>query len=186
MIHFTSRKEKRYWILVSIVIIAISFVLFLGRPVLDVLNNQTIQAVIFVTAMVFTGISIFTHGLPSNHLYMNITIWIGLSAVFILSFLRLGITERSHLIEYSILTLFVFMAMQERLKDKKNVLQIGGFSLLITIPLGIIDESIQFFLPSRVFDINDIIFNTLTSLFTIIGLLIMRRFKNKTQNSGKN
>lgn len=171
---FTSTKEKWHWILVALVVFAILIVLFTGSPLLSLFNNQNHQAILFVSGMVLSGSSILFYGLKSKSIKREIGIFLGLAGVFLMLFLRLGLTERSHVIEYSVLTLFVFTAFEERSKNKPDANSPILNTFLFSIPIGIIDESIQILRPERVFDINDIVFNSLVCIATIAALASIR------------
>ena len=47
-------------------------------------------------------------------------------------------------------------------------------SLLVLVVIGVIDEAIQYFLPFRVFDLRDIVMNTVSSLGGIALFYIVR------------
>jgi VanZ family protein len=74
-------------------------------------------------------------------------------------FLRLGIPERSHLIEYSVLAIFIHKAFAERVSQGNKIAMPALLSFAVTFLIGVLDECIQLFLPNRVFDALDILFN---------------------------
>ena len=175
---FTSSKEKRYWVLVALVFLAILIVLFVGSPLLSLFNDQNHQAILFVAGMILSGFAILAYGIKSKKIKREIGIILGLAAVFLMLFLRLGLSERSHVIEYSVLTLFVFMAFEERAKNSSTANSPIFNTLMFTLPVGVFDEGIQSLLPDRVFDINDVVFNTLVSISTV-GILILIKWIRK-------
>ena len=82
-------------------------------------------------------------------------------------FLRLGIPERTHLIEYSVLGIFIHEALLERNKQDTRLLKTSLLAIVITVLLGVIDESLQLIIPNRVFDPVDILFNSLAAFIAI-------------------
>lgn len=171
---FTSKREKRFWAFAFIVFIAIYATLFIDEPMISFFSNQDIQAYIFVFVMMVIGITIVLHSLKNTTSKTELTLILGIIAVYIMFFLRLGLPERSHLMEYSILTIFIHKALIERFKYRDNKLKPVVFTFIMTVLIGVIDECIQLMLPNRVFDINDILFNGIA----IIGALFSNLFLN--------
>ena len=118
--------------------------------------------------------TIIIFGLFKERHKVEITVILGISAVYLMLFLRLGISERSHLIEYSVLAILVQLAFTERLGNEVNGLQIGIYAFLLTFMIGTLDECLQIFIPFRVFDLLDIAFNGMAAVFAIGGSLILR------------
>ena len=156
---FTSSQEKRLWLYALIVLVAILSTLIMGRPLQEMLRDQNIQAIFFSLGMLLTGGAIIAHGLKVRPSNTEIAIWFGLAAVFIMFIFRLGAPERSHLMEYSVLAIFIHKAFIERVNQGKRIPMPGLFSFVIAFLIGVLDECIQLFLPNRVFDLLDILFN---------------------------
>ncbi len=104
-------------------------------------------------------IIIVIHGIKRRPSRAEITIWLGLVAVYIMFFLRLGMSERSHLMEYSVLAIFTHMALIERTGQQRKILKPALLAIAATFSIGLLDECVQIFLPDRVFDPNDIALN---------------------------
>ncbi|MDG2195236.1 MAG: VanZ family protein [Polaribacter sp.] len=170
---FTSSKEKKRWIYALFVLIAILFTLVFGDQLVALQLDQNIQASVFLFCMVLIGLMILVHALKTRPNKTKITIWLGITAVYTLLILRLDASERSHLIEYSVLAVFIHEALIERFNKKKNqVLKTAFLAFALTFTIGVLDECIQLFLPRRVFDPIDILFNTLAA-FMAIGTSIL-------------
>ena len=176
---FRSNKEKRLWLCALIVLTAIFSTLALGRPLQEMLRDQNTQAVFFLLGMLLTGATIILHGLKTRPGKKEIAIWVGLAAVYIMFIFRLGAPERSHMIEYSVLAIFVHKAMMERLTDKNQVLKSAAIAFAVTVLIGAIDECIQLFLPNRVFDLVDIFFNSIAAFMAIVGSIILQWAKKE-------
>ncbi len=110
----------------------------------------------------------------------EITIWLGLLAVYLMVFLRMGLTERSHLIEYSVLAIFIHKALIERTKGNK-VLVSAFIAWIATLATGVLDECIQIFLPDRVFDPVDILFNGLAGFMAIGSSVLLQWIRKKVK-----
>ena len=156
---FTSSREKHLWFSAFAVFIAIFSTLFVGQPLISIFGNQDIQAVIFLLGMILVGVTILLHVLKTKPSKIEIVILLGIVAVYTMFFLRLGIPERSHLIEYSVLAVFIHKAITERVNQGKQITFPALLSFIVTFLIGVFDECIQIILPNRVFDPLDILFN---------------------------
>lgn len=129
--------------------------------------NQNLQGAIFLLGMILVGISIIVHGLVIRPGKIEIAIWLGLAAVYTTLFLRLGLPERSHLIEYSVLAIIIHKALCERRSQGAAVPLPGMIAFAASVLIGVLDECIQLFLPDRVFDTVDMIFNALAAFMAV-------------------
>ena len=168
MTFFKSKREKRLWIAVLLVIIGITAVLFFGRPFAGMLREQGMLSNFFWLAIVLVLATILWHSVKTVPSKSEIGLWIGIIAIYLLMFLRMASPEeRSHLIEYSILAIFIHEALKERKRIGGKPSRPAWLALGITIIIGLLDEGIQLLMPNRVFDWFDIFFNTLAASLAI-------------------
>jgi VanZ family protein len=81
---------------------------------------------------------------------------------------RMGIPEeRTHLVEYGVVSIFIYEALTERLNQGRRVPVPALLAILGAGSLGVLDEGIQALLPSRVFDPVDIAVNVLASTMAV-------------------
>jgi len=177
---FTSSREKRLWIYALLVFLAIISTLIFGGGLIPKMD-QDLQGALFFFTMIVIAITVILHGLITRPGKAEIIIWFGLSAVYLMLYARLGFAERSHLFEYSILVIFIHKALIERWRSKKKVLESGLLAFLITFILGVFDEFIQLFIPNRVFDPIDILFNSLAAFMAIGASMILMWVRKKTR-----
>lgn len=180
---FTSTREKKLWLWSLAVLAAIFSTLFVGQPLLKLFGNQNIQAVIFMFGMLLVGGAMLAHGLKTQPGKIEWAILLGIVAVYFMLFLRLGLPERSHLIEYSVLAIFVHMALMERRGQENQVLKTALLAFLITFATGVLDECLQIFLPDRVFDLTDMVFNGLAGLMAIGARVILQWVRKKIRKN---
>jgi hypothetical protein len=131
----------------------------MGRPLASQLRDQNVQAVFFVLGMLLVGAAILIYSVKAKPGKPEMSMLLGIAAVYIMFIFRLGAPERSHLIEYSVLAICIHKALIERAQHKKWIRQPAIPALTLAFLVGVLDESIQFFLPNRVFDPEDIVFN---------------------------
>ena len=90
---------------------------------------------------------------------LEIAVGIGILAVLLLTWLRLGSWEaRTHLFEYALVAALVHEALLERRDNGRRLPAPALLALIISILLGWLDEGLQSLLPNRVFDPVDVAF----------------------------
>ena len=176
---FTSNKERQLWILVGVVLMAIALTLFLSGRIINFLGNQDIQAMIFVFGMILTAMALIFNAFRSKASVRQLAVWIGIAAVYVMLFLRLGLAERSHLMEYSILAMLIHQALLERRQNGKKVFNPAVLTFVMAFGVGLLDELIQLFIPHRVFDLYDIVFNGIAVLAAILSLTIIQWIRKR-------
>ena len=184
---FKSRREQRLWTTTVLVVVAIYATLGLASTLAGLIGNQTLSAVIFLGGMVLIGLVVFFQGWGTKPRGLEIGVIIGMIAVYLFALFRMTIPERSHLIEYSVVAVLIFEALTERVVNGGKVPLPALQAVLLTAAVGAIDELIQLFLPRRVFDPVDILFNSLAALLAVAGMLSLRwvrRWGESRKNSG--
>ncbi|MDC8003218.1 VanZ family protein [Aureisphaera galaxeae] len=176
---FTSKREKRYWFFALLVLFTIITTLFVGQPLLKLLGNQDVQAFLFLAGMFLVGVAILTHALSIRPGNVEMAILLGIAAIYVMLFLRLGLPERSHLIEYSILTIFVHRALMERKLHRKKPTRPALWAGAIVFGIGVVDECIQLVLPDRVFDTDDILFNGIAVVLALSSTVLLQWIRKK-------
>lgn len=94
-------------------------------------------------------------------------------AVFMAGFLfawHLDIlVERVHLLEYGLLG---GLAIGDSLREEKKIIKASIFSALFILGVSIVDETFQWWLPYRVGDVRDVVFNEVGGLWGMSLFLI--------------
>ncbi len=176
---FTSSREKRLWLYALLALTAILTTLLIGRPVQQMIYAPAIQLSLFLAGMVLTLAAILAHGFKVQPGKAEWTIWLGLAAVYLMFVFRIGAPERSHLMEYSVLAIFIHRALEERFRHKNQSLLPGLLAFLLSCLIGMLDEVAQLFLPNRVFDPEDILFNCLAAGMAIGTGLVLKWARRK-------
>lgn len=180
---FSSKREKRLWIIVAVVVFAIYSTIGLANTIMLELREYGLDFWLFLFGIFLVMISIITRGLTQSPQIGEIALAMGVVAVISLVFVRMSlVTERSHLIEYGIVAIFILEALNERKANRTSLHHPWILAILATILIGIIDEVIQIFVPNRVFDWYDILFNAFSAIFAVglsLGLSYIRRKVSK-------
>ena len=132
-------------------------------------------------AMFLLGATILTLGISLRPGGAEIAVLLGITFVYLLLFLRTTVSpaERTHLMEYGVLGVFIHEALVERVSQGRRVPVPAVVAVVLTAALGAVDEGIQWFLPNRVFDPVDMLFNFLaatTSVAAVVALAWARRW----------
>ncbi len=169
---FSSDRERRLWLWTLAVVVAIYSTLGLASTLAGVLSQGT-SAVVLLACMALVGVTVLTQGLKTRPGGVEIGVGLGIAVAYFMVFFRLTIPERSHLIEYSVVAVFIYEALAERASHGRRVPVPALLAILATALVGAIDEFIQLFLPSRHFDWTDILFNFLASLMAVVSMVVL-------------
>ncbi len=182
---FTSSREKIYWLGSLAVVAAIFASLFIGRPLADQLRDQNTQAVFFMIGLILVAAVVVVHGLQSKPGRWETVTLLGIIAVYTMLIFRLGAPERSHLIEYSVLAVFLHKALAERAQNRRLYLNPAIMAIGISFVIGVLDEAIQILIPHRVFDPEDILFNGMAIIMAIGFSVLLKWIRKKSRTKRK-
>lgn len=155
------------WLLVIVVVAAIYATLGMASTLAGRVNEQLLVAA-FASGLGLTALAILTQGLRVRPGGLELGIVVGLSLICLMFIVRLALAERSHLMEYSVVAFLIYEALAERVRQGRAVRFYGAWAIILTSLIGMLDECIQLFLPSRVFDWYDILFNILAATVAIL------------------
>lgn len=177
---FSSARERRLWAWTLAIVVAIYTTLGLARTLAGALRDQDLQAAVFVFGALLVATAVFALARKVRPGGAEIGVALGVVAVYLLVFVRMtSPVERSHLIEYGVVAVFVYEALKERSSHGRRVLAPAWLAIAVTALFGAVDESIQVFLPSRVFDPQDIYFNTLAAAMAIAASVMLGRARRR-------
>ena len=184
MVIFSSARERRLWLWTLAVVVAIYSTLGLATTLAGVLSERgLLPAALFLFCMLLVGATIVTQGVKARPGGMEIAVVLGITVAYLLVFFRMASpVERSHLMEYGVVAVFIYAALTERASQGRRVPVPPLLAILATAVLGLLDECIQVFLPSRVFDPQDILFNLLAGTMAVaasVALAWARRWRGK-------
>ena len=174
---FSSPRERRLWLWSAAVVVAIYATLGLAGTLAEVLREfELLEASTLVMfAMFLLGATIFTSGIRLRPRGAEIAVLLGITFVYLLLFLRttVGPAERTHLMEYGVLGVFIHEALAERVSQGRSVPFPPVVAVVLTTLLGVADEGIQWLLPNRVFDPIDMLFNFLAGTTSVAAVVVL-------------
>ena len=176
---FVSRRERRLWLWTLAVVVAIYSTLGLAGSLADVLDNRDLTTVSFALGMLLIGVTVVTQGLRTKPSGAEIGVALGVVVVYLMVLLRMALAERSHLIEYGVVASFIYEALKERAGQGRRVPVPAALAVLATGAAGVLDEGIQLFLPTRVFDPVDMLFNTLAGMMAVLARVALARARRR-------
>lgn len=180
MPRFTSTRERRLWLWALAVVAAIFATLGLTGRLAETLADDNVAAVGFGLALLLVGATILSQGLQARPRGTEIAIALGIAAVALMALLRCTLAERTHLIEYGVLAVFIHAALVERRSQARRVPAPPLLAILAAALIGTVDESIQLVLPSRVFDPEDILFNVLAATVAVAASVALGWIRRRT------
>ena len=166
---FSSNRERRLWLWTLAVVAAIYSTLGLAATLDGVLSDRGLIDASFGWGLMLVLAAIVVQALKLRPGGAEIGVALGVVAAYLMVLLRMAIpaAERTHLIEYSVVALFIHEALTERSSQGCRVPVPALLAILATSLVGVLDECIQAFLPSRVFDPRDILFNVLAAVMAV-------------------
>ena len=186
---FSSTRERRLWGCVLAVVVAIYSTLGLARTLAAQLGGAGLGEWLFLVACIMVLVTVVTQGLTTRPSVAEWGVAMGIAAAYLLVFVRMAIpTERSHLIEYGVVAVCIYEALQERAGQGRRVPVPALLTVLLTGLLGVLDECLQILVPSRIFDPVDLLFNVLAGVMAVTAsaaLAVARRWaSNRRPRSG--
>ena len=181
---FSSSRERRLWIWTLIVVVVLYSTLGVTPKVAASLLSRNLNAALFVVGMMLVAATIVSRGLKIRLSGANLGIVLGVAAAYILVFVRFTTTEeRSHLIEYGVVAAFIHEALEERARQGRPVPFYPVLAVLATALIGVVDELMQGFIPNRVFDPQDIFFNTMAAALAVTAITALAWAQKRTSPS---
>ncbi len=173
---FASARERRLWLWTLAVVVAIYATLGLTGTLAEALRAYGLLdvSILGLFIMFLFGAMVVTQGISVRPRGAEIAVVLGVTTVYLLLFLRTALPEeRTHLMEYGVLGVLIHEALAERASQGRRVPLPPLFAVVTTAVLGVLDECIQWFLPNRVFDPLDILFNLLAGTLSIGAVLAL-------------
>lgn len=179
---FVSARERRLWLWALAAVAAVYLTLGLsGTLAQRIPGGGLLDVSLFFFVVFLLGMTVLTHGLKLRPRGAEIGILLGVAVVYFMMFVRTTMAERTHLLEYSVVAVFIHEALTERRDQGGRVPAPALLAILATSLIGTVDESIQLFLPNRVFDPIDILFNFLAALMTVATLVALGWVRRRTR-----
>lgn len=175
---FSSKRERRLWLALLIVLAAIYATLGQAPAIVAAIGEQILNSVgtnlVFAIMVILVVIPVFF--IDKRLSYAEIAVGAGILTVYLLAWLRLGSwEERTHLFEYALVAALVHEALLERRDNGRRVPAPALLALVISLALGWLDEGIQSLLPNRVFELIDVAFNSIAATMIIGMRWVVRR-----------
>ncbi len=179
---FSSKRERRLWLWTISLVVAIYSTLAFASTLVNELENRNrgFMVVAFLTCMFMVATTVLTQGLKTRPKGLEIGVAVGIAVVYFMVFLRTAMPERSHLIEYGVVAVFVYEALLERFEQGRRVPVPWLQAIALTTLIGTIDEAIQYVLPNRFFELEDILFNFLAALMAVVSMAALRWARRTT------
>ena len=185
MLRFSSKRERSLWLWAIAVMVAIYATLGLARSLSGILGGLGLPEITFSVGMLLVLGTIIVYGLRTRPGRREIAVALGVIATYLLMFARMGTAaERTHLMEYGIVAILVHAALTERAGNGYSVFRPAVLAIIITCVLGVLDESVQYFLPNRVFDLRDMLVNVLAATMAIAAVSALRAARTKWARRG--
>ena len=175
---FASPRERRLWVWTLIVLLAIYASLGLARTIADFLRENGLLQLSVVAITFVVLVPLAWQWVKKRPGWSEIGVALGIALAYWLTILRIeNPAERTHLIEYGVVAALIHMALLERTQNGREVVMPAAVAVGATALLGLLDEGIQFILPNRIFDWQDVFFNAFAGFMVIVARLALAPVK---------
>lgn len=172
---FQSNREKWLWLSVFVLLLIIYSTLGVARDIAGYLKNEHLLGTFFYACSLLIGVGLTTYVIKSRSNFKAILVFLGVALLYFFLFMQMDIPEeRTHIVEYGIVALLIHQALLERYKNQTKYFLVAVVAVVLTFLAGAVDEVIQEFLPTRYFDVRDILFNGFAGVLAIFSSYIFR------------
>ena len=179
---FTSKAEKVLWISAAIVQLTIYATIGVTRSLSGFLRENGLLTPVFISGMVLVAASVVALSLRRSTNIRTLGILLCIIAVYTMVLIRIEVPEeRTHIIEYGLVAILIYRALLERKKSGSLILVV--FAILITTALGFLDELIQWIVPDRVFDFEDVLFNGIAASMAVGSGWLLNKFSGRNKKT---
>ena len=169
---FVSVRERRMWLAAFGLLLVIYATTAQAREVVNWLRERNTLR-LAVTLVLMAVVVLLARNLirrrPSRRELLIALLLVASYAAVLLWMDRAE--ERLHLVEYGMVAAFFYRALSERQQaGSKLWLSPAVAAVWMTAVAGWLDEAIQYFVPSRVYDLRDVAFNALAGLLAVVAM----------------
>ncbi|NNC83491.1 MAG: VanZ family protein [Flavobacteriales bacterium] len=180
MAYFRTSREKRLWTLTAALLLLIYATHSAAPEFSSFLREKGLLTPIFITVFFLIAAVCITLGLFQRPDVREVAIWAGITGVLLMLFFRIEmVEERSHLMEYGVISILIYEALKERGSFRYPAL----VAILLTGLFGFIDEAIQYFIPTRVFAWEDVVFNISAAMIAMTTIGVLRWTRERFRQS---
>ena len=173
-----SPRERRLWMAAAACLASIYVAIFFARPVVDFLRARgALQGTVLAAFLLAAAIVLWQswRQRPSGRELLAVAVC-GVLYVLVLGQLERH-EERLHFIEYGLFAGLVEAALRERRSRLP-----GLVAVVVTFAAGWIDEGIQGLVPARVYDLRDVVFNTLAGILAVTSVTLLRLARKRDRH----
>lgn len=171
--------RSKYWVYVWGWVFYIYSTLYVGRPVCTYLK-ETLPFSLLINALMAVLLILLVIGMvskghmtkPSSYFILAMVLSVYIYGLVMIQYPE----EKIHFIEYGFLAYLVYKAVRLDVQEPMAY----GYAFLLISALGWIDEGIQYLLPNRYYQIEDVILNSISGA---LGLGLVFIFKREQKNA---
>ena len=182
MFEFTSSRERRLWIGALVVVVAVYSTLGLAGTLAEHLADRGLTSLGFMTFLAAITIATIGVGLNRRPRWLEVWVGLGVAAALAMIVVRMGVeaAERTHLFEYGFLATLIHQALDERRRGGGRVpVHPALIAVLATALLGWIDEGIQWLIPNRIYDLQDVGFNAIAAVSGTLASVVLTKLRDR-------
>ena len=165
---FTSKRERWLWGWALATLAAIYTSAIFAGALIDALGSEVLLGIAFAAGLVLSCAAVVGMAL-TGRVWGEVWVTVAVVVVFAMIPVRSGVSavERSHLFEYGLFAVLLYEALVERKNNGTDIRLPGLVAILTSASFGWMDEAVQAFVPTRVYDLRDVAVNALAGLVAV-------------------
>lgn len=162
---FSSDRERRLWLWTLVVVAMLFLTIGFARTLAEWVEDRgLLGAIPFLLGCLLVLATVVTSGLRVRPSGLELGVGLGVGAAYLMVFVRMASpVERSHLVEYGVVAIFIHEALKERALQGRRVPAPAMLAVVAAGLVGMVDECLQRLAPDRVYDPIDMVFNVLAA-----------------------
>lgn len=167
------------------VLVAVYAAAALAGSLVDLIGTEALIAVAFTVGFGLSVAAVVGLALARRS-RSGIWVALGVAAAYMMIPVRSGLPtlERTHLFEYGLLAVLLYEAMSERRANGGLPPLPGLAAILAATMLGWMDETVQGLIPTRVYDVRDVLVNALAATVAVGAAATLRWVKRRGSGGG--
>lgn len=180
MTTFTSARERRLWMAAGVVLVAIYASAVFAESLVRAIGASGYPGIVFAAGFVLaiaTVAGIAVGRRPRAEAWVAA----GVATAYLMVPVRAGVSavERTHLFEYGLLAVLLHEALDERRRNGARVRVPALAAIAAAALFPWLDEAVQALMPSRVYDLRDVLVNALAAVVAVGALALVRAARTR-------
>ncbi|MDH3402163.1 MAG: VanZ family protein [Acidobacteriota bacterium] len=167
--------ERRLWLLALALLVAIYSTLYVARPITEYLRERNLLRLSVGIVFALLGVAVISWGRRRRFGRRSWSVLALGTAALVWAASRVSPVEvKLHFVEYGLVGGVLYLALCAR-----GTRWAAPWAVLLTAGAGWLDEGIQYLLPNRYYDIEDVVVNAVAGALAVVTLVLLGRAERR-------